>query len=1048
MEPLGFDIRPLGNEPGAPMGRSRVRIGLNRAVERARGIGSKITRKPRPQTWREWRRFIFKWGGIGFIILILYILFLWFTLPDVTDPKNLLASQSTVITDRNDVELYRLFNEEDRTFIEGDIIPLHMKQAIIAIEDERFYDRGCVDVRAIGRAIFTLGRGGGASTITRQLARNALNLYRNNRYVRKVKELMLGCQLEGEITKDELLELYLNWIPFGENAYGIEQASQRYFSTSAEDLTLAQSAVLASLPQAPSYYSPYRRHRYTMADDAVHQKVIEGKITKSSQIPDDDVAIGLLGAYVGTGSTTLYVGGRSDQVLKNMQDQGYITEQERLVALEELEEIEFRQSREDIRAAHFVLWVRDQVEELFAGTAEEGILERGGLTIQTTLDWDLQEAAEAIIERHREDITDRFGGQNMALIALQPQTKEVLAYVGNMDYNDEEHGGKIDMVHAPRQPGSSFKPFVYAAAFQKGYGPATPLWDVPTKIGDNEPQNFDGLYRGLLTIRQAIGESRNIPAAKAFFLAGGEDPILGLIEKLGAPSPLKNKIELGKDRADGFDYGWPLALGSAETPLIEMVHAYSTFASGGMYQPVVSILRITDKKGNLLYESDAQSEMEQVLDPRIAYQITSVLSDISVRPDEYWKTQLSVPGFQTAAKTGTSNKCMEWKDENTCKLRKPDNAWVVGYTPQLAAGVWVGNADSSAMYDKAGGLNTASPFWHDFMARAHRILPVTKSEFPIPDGVAQPQISMLSGQLPTACTPVSLRRADVFLKENAPTEMDPDCVELVVDRVTGLLSSPECPVDALASGSFLRAHSVLPLRWPQWEEGVQEWVSGQMDMWNATPDHSGATIPLPIAPTSYCDPELTPGRMVKPEVEITFPRDGGIATFPSFRPKIDFNVGSEVLEVTYILDGHIKRKQIGPTFDRPIRVPASVPKGGTHTLEIILVDEYYNMARHKVSFRFEEDKSSPTVRITAPAEGSTFPRGAELTMRAEASDPDGGIKYVQFFLDDLLLSTKPKEPFELTYTLDHEPGEHIIKAVAVDMAKNEREDGLVIAIEE
>ena len=983
-------------------------------------------------------------------LCVLYMGYLWLTLPDVSDPASMLAAQSTVITDRDGVELYRLFSEEDRTYISGDQIPQHMKQAVVAIEDERFFERGCLDLRAIGRAVFLLGRAGGGSTITRQLARNALHLQRDNRYNRKVKEIILGCQLEQQMSKEELLDLYLNWIPFGQNAYGIEQASQVYFGISASDLTLAKAAVLASLPQRPSYFSPYGVHVHTQVSDRIEAQVLSGQITRSSQVPDDEVTIGLLGAYVGTGSSVLSIGGRTDQVLMNMQQQGFITEQQRLQALMELEQMVFEPSRENIRAPHFVLWIREEVERMFAGTLEEGLLEQGGLTIETTLDWDLQEKAEQAVTEHSEDIFQRFGAHNIALLAMDPATREVLAYVGNTDYADEEHGGKIDMVLAPRQPGSSFKPFVYAAAFQQGYGPATPIYDVPTKIGEDEPQNFDSTFRGLITIRQALGASRNIPAAKAFFLAGGEEPILQLTALLGAPSPLTRKKELAIAREDGFDYGWPLALGAAETPLLEMVQGYGTFAAGGVAAPAVRIRRIIDKKGNILFQADLPPQGQNVLDPRIAYQITSILSDEWARPEEYWRTQLTVPGYQTAAKTGTSNKCLEWQGEEEsdrfCKLRKPDNGWVIGYTPSLVTGVWVGNADSSAMYEKGGGLNTASPVWHDFMVQAHRTLEQPRTEFSVPEGVVQPQVSLLSGELPTACTPIALRRADIFLEELAPSLPDPACAMLTVDKLTHLLASDRCPKEAQEEGNFLVAHSLLPERWPQWEEGVQAWVAKQMELWYATETHSGAIIPLPVAPTQECDPDLTPGRLVLPELSVLFPQDGGIVSYPSFRPRISYSVGSSVQEVRYAIDGKDVAQATAEPFDRAIRVPRSVQETDMHTLTVELTDAYFNTVTQAVHFRFGEDRNLPQVRFLEPSGDMTVRSGAQITIRADARDPDGGIKYVQFYLDDTLLSTKPKEPYTMTYTFSVPDGVYTLRAVAEDLAENTAEDTVTLTV--
>lgn len=1045
-----FHSHSLLDESPSRNRRRGVRIAVSNAIRSITGILRGVLRRPHSNYSRSGRKIkrLIKKLIIWFVLfLILYLLFLWFTLPNVSDPTSLIASQSSVITDREGVELYRLFSEEDRTYVSGDQIPQHMKLASVSIEDERFYTRGCLDIRAIGRAVFLLGKAGGGSTITRQLARNALNLRDENRYQRKIKELVLGCQLERQLSKEELLELYLNWIPFGENAYGIEQASQVYFGISAKDLSLAQSAVLAALPQRPSYFSPYGKHLHTEVADDIHQKVIDKIITKASQIPDEKITIGLLGSLVGTGSTTLYIGGRSDQILQNMENQEFIQEQDKLQALTEIEEMEFQPSRENIRAPHFVIWVKEEVENMFEDTAEEGLFEQGGLTIETTLDWELQQAAEEVVAFHREDILTRFGAYNMALVSMDPGTREVLAYVGNMDYSDKEHGGKIDMAIAPRQPGSSFKPFIYAAAFQQGYGPATVIYDVRTKIGDDEPQNFDGQFRGLISMRQALGASRNIPAAKTFFLAGGEDVILNLVSEMGAPTPSARQKELDKEREGGFDYGWPLALGAAETPLTEMVQAYGTFASGGEAAPAVYIRKVTDKKGNILYESEIPPKTNTVLDPRIAYQITSVLSDEWARPEEYWKSQLTIPGYQTAAKTGTSNKCLEWKDENTCLLRKPDNAWLIGYTPNLVSGVWVGNADSSSMYEKGGGLNTASPIWRDYMMRAHRLIENKTDVFTVPEGIVKPQVSLLSGELPTECTPVHLRRADVFLEESPPTKSDPSCLNLTVDKVTHLLASDECPAEAQEEGSFLAAHSILPLRWPSWEEGVQKWVKEQMNLWYSDPEtHSGAIIPLPVAPTEKCDPALTPGRGERPELKITYPKEGGIASYPAFHPKIEYSVGSSVREVNYKVDGKPVAQALSTPFDPAMRVPRSVQESGVHTLSVTLIDEYYNEVTKSVSFRFDEDKSNPTIRLIKPNGDISIKSESEIEIIAEANDPDGAIKYVQFYLGDTLLSTKPKEPYSLTYTIGLPDGVYTLRAVAEDLAKNKAEYSIKVTI--
>ncbi|MBI5156049.1 transglycosylase domain-containing protein, partial [Candidatus Peregrinibacteria bacterium] len=337
------------------------------------------------------------------------------------------------------------------------------RHAVVAIEDERYYTRGCLDTRALLRAVLFFGKSGGASTLTRQLARNALGLQRQNVISRKLKELILGCQLESKYSKEDLLDMYLNWIPFGP-AYGVEEASKRFFGKSAKDLTLAESAVLAALPQSPTYYNPYGKHVRTTVTPNVVEDIVSGKIKTSDDIADEDFQLGLLGANVGTGKSLVYIGGRTDQVLRNMRLQKYITEEEETKALAELQKITFKKYREDIRAPHFVLWVREQVEELLGGSEEKNILEQGGLTIETTLNWDLQQEAEKAVAKYADTAAKVYEANNIALVSLDPKTREILAYVGNTDYADEDNDGKVDMAQAPRQPGSSFKPFSYAAA--------------------------------------------------------------------------------------------------------------------------------------------------------------------------------------------------------------------------------------------------------------------------------------------------------------------------------------------------------------------------------------------------------------------------------------------------------------------------------------------------------------------------------------------------------------------------------------------------------
>ncbi|MBI4129342.1 hypothetical protein HY464_01465, partial [Candidatus Peregrinibacteria bacterium] len=563
-------------------------------------------------------------------------------------------------------------------------------------------------------------------------------------------------------------------------------------------------------------------------------------------------------------------------------------------------------------------------------------------------------------------------------------------------------------------------------------------------------QNFDGKFWGPLPIRRALGASRNIPAVKAFFLAGGEEPILQLAAHMGVTNPKIQKGEHEREEGKVFDYGWPLGIGAGETPLLEMVSGYSTLAGMGTSLPLTSIRRISDRNGNILFEAP-QTQPEQVLDARIAYQITSILSDPEPRPNEYWRNILTLPGTEAAAKTGTSNKCLkreekkDGREDGSCVERRPDNLWTIGYTPALVTGVWVGNASNEPLAEKAESLVTAAPNWKAFMTRALQHFPATQTQFTQPPDLLQPQISLLSGELPAKCTPVGLRRAELFLEENAPTTIDPACTEILIDRVTNLRASDSCPVEAREERSFLMPRSILSDRWPEWEKGVQEWAAAQMLLWNAAPDHSGSILPLPLAPTEDCNIANTPGRLEKPTLRITFPEEGGLVPYPSFRPQIDFTVGSRLHDLRFAVDGKFITSGSGSL--RPVlTMPKSIKPSGTHTIEITVIDQYFNEVKKSVSFRFLEDHTPPSVRLTSPQENLTIHPGTEILLRATADDAEGGVKHVQFFLNDRLLSNDPLPPYELSYKADLKPGTYTLKARATDLAGNGAEDFAEVSV--
>jgi len=646
-----------------------------------------------------------------------YVLGLWSALP-IPNGNNLYPEQSITLTDRTGEELYRIIQNEDRVSLQKSDIPLAVQHAFIAAEDERFYSRKCIDPEAIARAAVANIReykSQGGSTITQQLVRSIF-LVPEKKIERKIQEILLACRLEQQMRKEDILALYVNRVPFGGNLYGIEQAAQAYFGISAKDLSIAQAAVLAGLPQRPTYYAPFGPHMRTSIPPEIHDLIRRG-ILRASAMPPENIDLGLLDLYIRTPSGVATIPGRAHHVLNNMQRLGFITNDEFFEAEQEMRVLSFRPAKRMLaRAPHFVLWTKETVGELIASQQEWEQWPQAGLRVKTTLDPQLQAAAEEAVKEVFPAIREKQHGRNVALLAADRRTGKILAYVGNADYNDDAAQGKIDMVQAPRQPGSTFKPIVYAAAFEKGYTPDSFIYDTPMHIGADTPKNYEGGFWGRLTIRRALAGSRNIPAIRAFYLAGGEETVLAFANEVGVHFPTTFRSKQNGQ----FSYGWPLAIGSAEVPLLEMVQAYSTLANRGVYRPLTGIESIHDWLGNTFYDA-ANRPVQQVMDAQIADDIVSILEDEKARPQGYWRNQLSFPQMTVGVKTGTSNVCLKRGKSGKCTSFGVNNTWAMGFTENLVFGVWVGNADNSLMTADADGLTTAVPIWKNFLYRARDV---------------------------------------------------------------------------------------------------------------------------------------------------------------------------------------------------------------------------------------------------------------------------------------------------------------------------------------
>ncbi len=600
-----------------------------------------------------------------------------------------------------------------RTVVPYENISKDLKNATVAIEDASFYEHHGIKISSIIRSFFANVMSGsfsqGGSTITQQVIKNSL-LTTEKTITRKIKEWVLAIKLERNMSKEDILSLYLNGNPYGGNIYGVEEASQGFFGKSATDVSLAEAAYLAAIPKAPTYYSPYGSHK-----------------------PELDA--------------------RQKLVLTEMLNNKFITKEEYAAASKE--KVVFQpKSTFGIKAPHFVEFVRQYLADKYG----DYTLETGGYKIITTLDYDLQAKSEEIVKKHALSNEKEFNSKNAAAVVIDPKTGQILTMVGSRNYFDKTIEGNFNVAVAHRQPGSTFKPFVYATAFEKGYTPETILYDVPTEFstacsaagaplftGANcyKPEDYDEKYLGPITLRNALAQSRNIPAIKLLYLAGIKDSLV-TAKDMGIQSL----------STDPNQYGLTLVLGGGEVSLLDMTSAYGVFANDGIRNPYTGILSIEDAQGNKIEEF--KQTPDQVIDAHAAETISDILADNVAKIPAYGVgSPLFFAGKHIASKTGTTN---DYKD-----------AWTIGYTPEIAVGVWAGNNDDSPMVHKVAGL-VITPMWHEIMAEAMATyysgedftLPVANEDFtkPIlhginPDGGLHEILYYVDKNNPTGPAPVS-----------------------------------------------------------------------------------------------------------------------------------------------------------------------------------------------------------------------------------------------------------------------------------------------------
>jgi penicillin-binding protein 1C len=770
--------------------------------------------------------------GLFFLVLVIlgagsFLLYQYYsiaaTLPNVEDLRNKAAQfETTRILDRNGNVLYEILdpNAGRRTYVPLEKISPYLVAATVATEDKEFYSHPGYDATAILRAFLQNYQTGetvsGASTITQQLARTLLFTpeERGSRtYQRKVREAILAAEITRRYSKDEILELYLNEIFYGNLSYGVEAGAQTYFRTSADKLTLAEAAFLAGLPQAPSVYDVYTNRDVTLR--------------------------------------------RSEQVLfllyRASQEQGciYVSNSSQRVCVDalavaastnELKSTEFKSPAVEMRFPHWVVYISKQLEEEY----DPQTLYRSGFSVYTTIDPVLQEAAQRIVAEKVASLADH-NAHNGALVAIDPKTGEILAMVGSANFYGEAIDGQVNMADSPRQPGSAIKPLTYLAAFEKGWTPSTLIWDVPSEFppsGDPNdrrppyvPVNYDGRFHGPVTVRDALANSYNIPAVKTLDFIGiydnpettREEGLVPFTRRLGITTLTRN------------DYGLSLTLGGGEVSLLEMTGAFAVLANGGRMVPPVSITRIVDFNGNVVYDYRSPAG-EVVVRPEHAFLISSILSDNQSRTPMFGANSVLNLPFQAAAKTGTTNDCR-------------DN-WTMGYTPDISVGVWVGNADYTPMQNITGVMG-AAPVWAEFMQVAiDRLTGGVPTSFARPAGVIERVICSVSGTEPSEWCPS--QRSEFFAADQPPPAKTEDLwKEVVIDTWTGLIASPVCD-------QFTDERLVINVTDPWAKEWLRHEPQGQ-----AWVEEMGFSTPLFFVADRECrsdDP--------RPILRFTSPRDG------------------------------------------------------------------------------------------------------------------------------------------------------------------------------
>lgn len=901
--------------------------------------------------------------------------------------------ETTKIYDRTGtILLYEVIDPlgGDRTWVELADIPLHFRQATIAIEDKTFYENPGYDTEGILRALWNNLLGGeiqGGSSITQQLVKNVLIAPEERAvvsYDRKVRELILAVRISDEYSKDQILEWYLNTNFYGNLAYGVEAAARVYYGKSARDLSLAEASMLAAIPQSPGIN------------------------------PIDDFPAAKE---------------RQKFVLDAMVAQSYITPDEAAIAYQTELDLKPPEQRFNLLAPHFSIAARKQLEQMFGPT----LVHRGGLVVYTTLDYDLYLQAEcaarshvarlsgrpfettiaaadgsicfAARELHSLALEDRgwdHNVRNASIVVLNVQTGEVLTLIGSLDYYDETIDGNFNVAFAERQPGSAIKPFTYLTAFQQGYTPATMVLDVRSAFdtGGGQPyvpENFDRQFHGPVSFRTALANSYNVPAVRVLQWVG-IDNMIRTAHTLGITS-----LDAGLDQ-----YGLSLTLGGGEVTLYDMTYAYSVLANLGQMRGTPTpedqrrpgfrtldptlILRVEDRSGNILWEYGQNNTFQtsQIVEPELAYLLTDILADDVARRPSVGTESAMLLDRPAAVKTGTTN---DFRDN-----------WAVGYTPQIAVGVWVGNTDNSTMVEMPA-ITGAAPIWKAVMTYAHRNLPV--QEWVRPPGIARMTVCQISGLLPTPYCPT---HQEIFKIGTEPTAPDNIFQLFKINSETGLLATVYTPPNKVEERVFM----VLPPEAADWarEAGIPQ------------PPTEYDTI---LGPSVFGDVAITqplPFSLVSGAVVVK-----GNARDPNFQLfRLDFGEGLNPQEWLQIGATHF-----APAYNAELGIWDARALNGLYSLRLQVIRGDNSLVEFIIQVTV--DNLPPALELQSPIQGQQFRMSDEfITIQPLVSD-NISMDRVEFYVDDKLVAISTVAPFSERWFITT-PGLHVIQLRAYDAAGN------------